>query len=139
MAKTTINSLVISALRHAERFTADVAELRTMLSPEVLGDRTLCADALRAGVAARHGIKLNVQGTGRAVFPAEHPSSEAARQDLSRLVKSVRGVSSGQKTEKKARRVDADLLVKVQNLISRAGLTKAEARDLFAAVVEAAY
>ena len=138
MAKTTINSLVISALRHAEKFTADVAELRTMLSPEVLGDRALCADALRAGVAARHGIKLNVQGTGRAVFPADHASSEAARQDLSRLVKSVMGKGNGQKTEK-ARRVDAELLAKVQNLISRAGLTKAEARDLFNAVVEAAY
>ena len=138
MANTTIKSLVISALRHAERFTADVAELRTMLSPETLSDRALCADALRAGVAAKHGIVLVPKSTGRMCFPADHDASEAARQDLSRLVKSVMGASSGQKTQK-ARRVDAELLAKVQNMIARAGLSKAEARDLFAAVVEAAY
>ena len=135
---TIISSLVIAALKAADTFGERIDALRAALPADTLSDRALCADALRPGVAKRHGITLTRKETGRLVFPADHASSEAARQDLSRLVRSVMGASSGQKTQK-ARRVDAELAAKVQNLIAKAGLSKAEARDLFAAVVEAAY
>ena len=98
-ANTIISSLVIAALKAADTFGDRIDALRAALPADTLGDRTLCADALRPGVAKRHGIVLTRKETGRLVFPADHASSEAARQDLSRLVRSVMGAGANKASE----------------------------------------
>ena len=141
MANATINTVsvsraVVAALKVAQTFAQRVEDIRAALPSEVLTDKAALADALRPGVAKFHGIELTAKSTGRLVFPADHAASEAARQDLSRLVRAVMG-QSAKHTERAPVKVNKRQVAQVQDII--AGMTKAEARALFAAVIEAAF
>jgi hypothetical protein len=88
---SSVSRAVIAALKVCASFADRVADIRATLPADVLADRTLCADALRPGVAKFHGIELVQKSTGRLVFPVDHAASDAARQDLSRLCRAVMG------------------------------------------------
>ena len=133
---SSVSRAVIAALKICASFADRVADVRATLPADVLADRALCADALRPGVAKFHGIDLVQKSTGRLVFPTDHAASEAARQDLSRLVRAVMG-QSAKHTERAPVKVNKRQVAQVQNII--AGMTKAEARALFTAVIEATF
>ena len=107
-------------------------------------DRELAKATFAHNYAQAVGIALKVQGTDRLVWPKQadadrQRSLERAKRACNRFLVRLFEGEAGKATEPKARRVDAELMAKVQNMIARAGLSKGEARDLFNAVIEAAY
>ena len=91
MAQANIITLVRSALNAAAAFQQRVADVRAALPRATVADKAALLDALRPGVAAFYGITLNVKSTGRAVFPDDHPDTEAAKKALQRLARAVQG------------------------------------------------
>jgi hypothetical protein len=94
----SIKTLVIDAIKAAETFGARIDAIRAALPQPVLLDAKRCANALREGVASHNGIKLAKRGESL-VFPTDHANTVKARQQLSRLVKSVMGQVKPKKVE----------------------------------------
>ena len=140
-AVAAIEALAASGSAEERAATAALPVLRAQFAGH---DRELAKATFAHNYATAVGIELKVQGTGRLVWPkqddaARQQSLERAKRACNRFLVRLFEGEAGKATEPKARRVDAELLAKVQNIISRAGLTKADARDLFNAVIEAAY
>lgn len=104
---SNINTLVIAALSTAATFNQRVEAIRAATPKAVLSDKAALADYLRPGVAKYRGITLELKSTGRAVFPSEHKATNAAKLDLSRLVRAVIGQSSNHAADKPKVRVAA--------------------------------
>lgn len=102
---SNINTLVIAALSAAATFNQRVEAIRAATPKAVLTDKAALADYLRPGVAKYRGITLELKSTGRAVFPSEHAKTNAAKLDLSRLVRAVIGQTSNHAADKPKVRV----------------------------------
>ncbi len=129
-----INTLVIAALNTAAQFAQRVDAIRSALPVETIADHTALMDALRPGVAQYRGITLTVKSTGRAVFPADHAGTEAAKKDLQRLAKAVRGEVVHQKAEPVAMRFSAAQKAAAQSLLDACGGDMARVRAVIKAI-----
>jgi hypothetical protein len=136
MQVRNINKLTIAALNAAATFQQRVADIRAALPAATLADKTVCADALRPGVAQYYGIKLDPKGTGRLVFPAAHADSETARRALSRLVAAVIGAESSKASDDVE--IPAELLAAARKLAKLANQYEG-ARKLASKALAAAF
>lgn len=134
MAQANIITLVRSALNAAAAFQQRVADVRAALPRATLADKATLLDALRPGVAAFYGITLNVKSTGRAVFPDDHASTEAAKKSLQRLARAVQGEVVHQKVEPKAMRFTAQQRDAAASLLAACGGDMARVRAVLKAV-----
>lgn len=132
----SINTIVRSALTIAASFNERVSELRAALPRDVVADKAALFDALRPGVAAFYGIELTVKSTGRAVFPADHANTEAAKQALKRLASAVQGPVVHQKAEAKPMRFSAAQRDAAAALLAACGGDMARVRAVLKAVQE---
>lgn len=130
----SINTLVRSALTTAALFQQRVADVRAALPRTTLADKAALLDALRPGVAAFYGIALEVKSTGRAVFPVEHASTDAAKKALQRLARAVQGEVVHQRVEPKALRFTAQQRDAAASLLSVCGGDMARVRAVLKAV-----
>ena len=89
----SVASAVIACLKVAATFQQRVADVRAALPKAVLADRDALTLALRPGVAKFYGIATgDHRATGKFVTEDEKLGM-AARTALSKLVRSVQGVS----------------------------------------------
>ena len=130
----SINTLVVAALTVAATFQQRVADVRAALPRTTLADKAALLDALRPGVAAYYGIALEVKSTGRAVFPADHGATDAAKKALQRLVRAVQGDVVHQKAEAPAMRFSAGQKAAAAALLEACGGDMARVRAVLKAV-----
>ncbi len=94
---------VIAALRAAATFGERVDALRATLDKRTLADRDALTIALRPGVAKFYGIECGEHGTTGKFVTDDDKLAMAARTALSKLVRSVQGVSVAHTVETKVR------------------------------------
>ena len=90
---TTLNTAVVAALKAAASFQQRVADVRAALPRAVLADRDALTLALRPGVARFYGIATGDHGATGKFVTDDEKLGMAARTALSKLVRSVQGVS----------------------------------------------
>jgi len=131
----TINTIVRNAIKTAELFGSHIDDLRAALPASALESRAACMAALQAPVAKYYDITLEVKGTGRIVWPADHANTEAAKKAQQRLATSVLGGGAGKATEEIE--IPAELLAAARKLAKLAngyeGSRKLAAKALAAA------
>jgi endonuclease YncB( thermonuclease family) len=88
-----VNTAVVAALKAAASFQQRVADLRATLDKRTLADRDALTIALRPGVARFYGIECAEHGTTGKFVTDDDKLGMAARTALSKLVRSVQGVS----------------------------------------------
>lgn len=89
----SVASAVIACLKVAATFQQRVADVRAALPRSVLADRDALTLALRPGVAKFYGIATGDHGTTGKFVTEDEKLGMAARTALSKLVRSVQGVS----------------------------------------------
>ena len=89
----TLNTAVVACLKAAASFQQRVADVRAALPRAVLADRDQLTLALRPGVARFYGIATGDHGTTGKFVTDDEKLGMAARTALSKLVRSVQGVS----------------------------------------------
>ena len=129
-----INTLVAAVLDTAASFTQRVDAVRKACPKALLADKAGLTDFLRPAVAKYHGITLTEQSTKRMVFPADHAKTNAAKLDLSRLVRRVMGETSAHKAEPVAMRFNAAQKSAAQSLLDACGGDMARVRAVLKAV-----
>lgn len=103
-----INVAVIACLRVAATFQQRVADVRAVLPKAVLADRDALTLALRPGVAKFYGIATGDHGTTGKFVTDDDKLGMAARTALSKLVRSVQGVSVAHTVATKVRVASAE-------------------------------
>ena len=89
----SVASAVVAALKAAASFQQRVADVRAALPRAVLADREALTAALRPGVARFYGIATGDHGATGKFVTDDDKLGMAARTALSKLVRSVQGVS----------------------------------------------
>ena len=89
----SVASAVIACLKVAATFQQRVADVRAALPRSVLADRDALTLALRPGVAKFYGIATGDHGATGKFVTEDEKLGMAARTALSKLVRSVQGVS----------------------------------------------
>ena len=89
----SVASAVVAALKAAASFQQRVADVRAALPRAVLADRDALTLALRPGVAKFYGIATGDHGATGKFVTEDEKLGMAARTALSKLVRSVQGVS----------------------------------------------
>ena len=89
----SVASAVIACLKVAATFQQRVADVRAALPRAVLADRDALTLALRPGVAKFYGIATGDHGATGKFVTEDEKLGMAARTALSKLVRSVQGVS----------------------------------------------
>lgn len=89
----SVATAVVACLKAAASFQQRVADVRAALPKAVLADRDALTLALRPGVARFYGIATGDHGATGKFVTEDEKLGMAARTALSKLVRSVQGVS----------------------------------------------
>ena len=98
-----VNTAVIACLKAAASFQQRVADVRAALPRATLADRDALTLALRPGVAKFYGIATGDHGKTGKFVTDDDKLGMAARTALSKLVRSVQGVSVAHTVQPKVR------------------------------------
>lgn len=98
-----VATAVVACLKVAATFQQRVADVRAALPRAVLADREALTAALRPGVARFYGIATGDHGATGKFVTDDEKLGMAARTALSKLVRSVQGVSVAHTPKAKVR------------------------------------